>query len=124
MILLMFVIGLLLIIGISRYNESEKLFWTLLVSFVGSFAAATAVCKYVENKKTNEIQVASHAPTQVLYSGSHRCCVLADPSITVTNEEKSSVPVSKDSAEVKLDIVRSRVCAPARDQPTTPFDTS
>lgn len=119
----MFLIGLLLIIGISRYNESEKLFWTLLISFVGTFAVTTAATKIMNQKRTNENTIVSSAPTQVLYYGSHRC-VLADSVITVTDEEKSSAPVSKDSLMTESDLVRSKIGAPARDQPVSFFDTS
>ena len=40
--LLMFVIGLIIIIGIARYNESSKLFWTLLISFLSGIAVSGA----------------------------------------------------------------------------------
>lgn len=124
MTLLTFIIGLLIILGIARYNESDKLFWMLFVSYVGGFAATTAVCEYISSKNKDKVEVVSPTPTQVLYGGSHRFCVLADPTNTVTNEEKSSDPVSKDSVKTKQDFVLSKVCAPARDQPTMPFDTS
>ena len=39
--LLMFVIGLIIIIGIARFNESSKLFWTLLISFLSGMAVAS-----------------------------------------------------------------------------------
>lgn len=124
MTLFMFLIGILIILGIARYNESEKLFWTLFVSFTGTFAAATAVSEYMDSKKQDKVEVVSSAPTQVLFGGSRKCYVLADSSKTVTDEEKSSVPVSKDSLIAKPDFILSKSCAPARDQPTTPFDTS
>ncbi len=40
MILLWFILGIALILAIARYNESNKLFWTLLFAFVMGFAGA------------------------------------------------------------------------------------
>lgn len=124
MTLFMFFIGILIILGIARYNESEKLFWTLFISFIGAFTATTAVSKYIDSEKQNNVEVVSPAPTQALFSVSHKYCVLADSSEAAIYEEKSSDPVSKDSLETKLNIILSKVGATARDQPTTPFDTS
>lgn len=39
--LLVFVLGIIVIIGIARYNESNKLFWTLLISFLSGIAVAS-----------------------------------------------------------------------------------
>lgn len=39
--LLVFVLGIIVIIGIARYNESNKLFWTLLISFLSGMAVAS-----------------------------------------------------------------------------------
>lgn len=64
--LLWFFIGILIIFCIGRYNESNKLFWILLISFVGSFAVATIITKvtsYDSNgAKKKEVQVCN--PTQ------------------------------------------------------------
>ena len=124
MILFMFLLGLLIILGIARYNESEKLFWTLFVSYIGSFAATVAVSEYISNKKQNKVEVVSPAPTQAPLSGSRRCFVLADLIEVVTDEEKSSDPVSKDLAETKHNLVLSKVYVNVRGQPIEPFDTS
>ena len=53
MALFWFICGILLICGIARYNESNKLFWTLLVSFVGTFAAASIVIATCNNNTKN-----------------------------------------------------------------------
>ena len=39
--LLIFLLGIIVIIGIARYNESNKLFWTLLISFLSGMAVAS-----------------------------------------------------------------------------------
>lgn len=43
MILLWFILGIVLILGIARYNESNKLFWTLLFCFVMGFAGTKMI---------------------------------------------------------------------------------
>nr|DAJ24125.1 MAG TPA: hypothetical protein [Caudoviricetes sp.] len=63
--LLWFFIGIFIILCIGRYNESNKLFWVLLVSFVGSFAVATVIVKSTSHNsdetKKSTVQV---CPTQ------------------------------------------------------------
>ena len=39
--LLIFLLGIIVIIGIARYNESNKLFWTLLISFLSGMAVGS-----------------------------------------------------------------------------------
>lgn len=124
MTLFWFVIGILAIISISRYNESDKLFWKLFISFLGGFATVVAVSEYISNKQQNKVEVVTNAPTQALDSASHTYCVMPDSSVTVSKEEKSSDPVSKDSAGLKFNLIRSKVAIFGRDQPTKPFDTS
>ena len=41
MILIYFVLGFLLALGIARYNQSNKLFWTLFMSFVLGIAGGS-----------------------------------------------------------------------------------
>ena len=117
-------IGIIIILCISRYNENEKLFWTLLVSFLGTFAAATAVISYVNNSKKNKVEYVSSNPMQVPSSNSHMYCVLAELSDLATYEEKSSEPVGKEFKTNSIDLVLSKVEGGARDQPCSFFDTS
>lgn len=124
MILLWFVIGIIVILCISRYNEDDKLFWKLLVSFVGTFAAATLVYKYIESQKQDKVEYYSPAPTQALYSGSHSVCVLADPSVAVANETLVSDPVSKEYKDCGKNLILSKVYVNVRGQPSEFFDTS
>ena len=54
--LLMFVIGLIIIIGIARFNESSKLFWTLLISFLSGIAVEGAY-SILTTQKNNDNKV-------------------------------------------------------------------
>lgn len=62
MALLWFLLGIAIIFCIGRYNESNKLFWVLLISFIGSFTAATVVYKTVKGNKSHATKV--YCPTQ------------------------------------------------------------
>lgn len=54
MTLFLFILGLFAIFCIGRYNESNKLFWTLLIAFVGGFTAARIA---IESMGTNKAKV-------------------------------------------------------------------
>ena len=60
----MFVIGLIIIIGIARFNESSKLFWTLLISFLSGIAGASIynTCTN-QNKNENKVTLTKSTPT-------------------------------------------------------------
>ena len=97
MALFWFICGILLICGIARYNESNKLFWTLLVSFVGTFAAASIVIATCNNDTKNvETNV---SPTQLYVNASNACeALLADVFYNTTKDMSYDMPdaVSKD----------------------------
>jgi len=54
MALFWFFIGIVIILCIGRYNESNKLFWVLLVSFIGSFTAASIVVSVLRDNQDKE----------------------------------------------------------------------
>lgn len=122
--LILFLLGIVIILCISRYNEDEKLFWKLLISFVGAFAAVTFVQKCIESQKQDKTEYYQSVPTQVLNNGSHSVCVLADPFVIVTDEGKTSDPVSKEYTDTNLGLILSEVCVNTRGQPCEYFDTS
>lgn len=93
--LLWFFLGILIILCIGRYNESNKLFWVLLVSFVGSFAVATVVVKSSHNSKETKQRVTQVCPTQAPNNASG-IIPLADAMLGSTISEELK-PVSKDS---------------------------
>ena len=93
--LLWFFLGILIILCIGRYNESNKLFWVLLVSFVGSFAVATVVVKSSHSSKETKQRVTQVCPTQAPNNASG-IIPLADAMLGSTISEELE-PVSKDS---------------------------
>lgn len=93
--LLWFFLGILIILCIGRYNESNKLFWVLLVSFVGSFAIATVVVKSSHNSKETKQRVTQVCPTQAPNNASG-IIPLADAMLGSTISEELK-PVGKDS---------------------------
>lgn len=112
-----FILGLIIIIGVSRYNEDDKLFWKLLVAFVGSFAAVSVASHLVNADKQDKVVVIEKAPTQALESMSCNYCTLADISLTATKREKSPKPVGKDSLINQNSLILSEVHATMRGQP-------
>ena len=96
MALFWFICGILLICGIARYNESNKLFWTLLVSFVGTFAAASIVIATCNND-TKNVQT-NVSPTQLYVSTQPSSCFAMDVTYDTTYDVLPSTPVtvSKD----------------------------
>ena len=68
MALFLFLLGILLIFGIGRYNESNKLFWVLLLSFIGSYTAASIALNYKHDTKKNKEIITQVSPTQGLYT--------------------------------------------------------
>ena len=126
MTLFWFLFGTAFCIAVSRYNESDQLFWKLFISFIGAFTAATVVKTAMENEKQDKIIMVDSAPTQVLESMPYNTCTLADILLLAPMREKSPKPVSKDSTIDQSDSILSKVFVSARGQPTvfTYFDTS
>lgn len=95
MALLWFILGVLLICCIARYNESNKLFWTLFASFVGFYAAASiaiACC----NSEPNKEDLTQVCPTQ-LYTNTSSVQLLADDvCFTTYDVQCTSVAAGKD----------------------------
>lgn len=118
MTLCAFVATVLAIIGIARYNESEKLFWQLFIAFCGSYAAATAVYNFVDDKKDDKVVVIDKVPTQVLSDVPTFNGLVTGMSFSASKRSKSAKPVSKDSLISQTNIIVSKVHARMRGQPT------
>jgi hypothetical protein len=116
MTLLAFVATIAAIVGIARYNESDKLFWQLLIAFVGSYAAASVVYNIAEDKKQDNVVMINEAPTQVLGTIPSLDEILAGNEFSATKREKSPKPVGKDSL-VSQTVILSKVHASPRGQP-------
>ena len=117
MTLLAFISIIGVITAIARYNESEKLFWSLLVSFVGAYAAVNVAVNMLNDKKEDKVVMIEKAPMQVLESVPLLTGVLADTSLLVTMREKSPKPASKDMLFNLSNNVLSEVHRKARGQP-------
>lgn len=124
MILFWFLLGIALILAISRYNESDKLFWTLFISFIGAFGATTAVVKYLDSKERDKVEYVTSAPTQALYAGSHTYCVLADSSVSAIREDSTSKSAGKEMLDSTTSFISSKVSGGSRDQPVEYIDDS
>ena len=117
MTLLAFISIIGVITAIARYNESEKLFWSLLVSFVGAYAAVNVAVNLLNDKKEDKVVMIEKSPMQVLESVPLLTGVLADTSLLVTMREKSPKPAGKDMLFNQDNVIMSEVHRKARGQP-------
>ena len=115
---ILFLIGLFAIIGIARYNEDDNLFWKLLVSFVGAYAAATFVYHMTEDKKQDKVVMIENAPMQVLSDVPTLDGLVTGMLFSASKREKSPKPAGKDSLFSQSNIILSKVHASPRGQPT------
>lgn len=81
--LLWFLLGIILIFGISRYLESNKLFWILLISFVGSYTLASITAKSILRKKEVSKSTVMVSPTQASTGTSDLYLLANDPAIDI-----------------------------------------
>ena len=66
MTLALFLLGLLIIFGIARYNESNKLFWTLSIAYILGFACTKMVYDSFSTEEQSEKSLNQAYPTQGL----------------------------------------------------------
>ena len=123
--LFLFSLIVLIVGAIARYNESNKLFWTLLTPFVVAFAVTKMIQKD-SSPKQDETVTLQVSPTQsaVLTSDAFMY-LLAGDSVSETKKE-TSPSVGKDTIPVENDtIIRSKATSKIRDQSKSSFfDTS
>ena len=94
MTLFLFLLGLAIIIGIARYNESNKLFWALLTCYTLCFAGAKLVIDSMsENKSKNAFEQVQ--PTQGLMAASGSFQFLVTDNTSSATTKVTSKPVSK-----------------------------
>lgn len=92
----LFLIGIISIVLIARYNEDDRLFWKLLLSFVFAFTATTIGCKMFGWKnKDMEHPTEQVYPTQASPETLNFYSFSASELITIT-DVTDPVPVSKD----------------------------
>jgi len=117
MILLWFMLGIALAFGIARYNESNRLFWQLLLALVIGFTG-TIVYKRTFGKEQSNVNLTQVCPTQ-------ECVNVASVRLFQTTYNSTPVkvtasnPVSQDyTPELReTHITLSEVYGGARDQP-------
>lgn len=111
------ILGIGLIYLLARYNESNGLFWKLLISFLIGFAACDIVLH--STAKHDEDQLTQVCPTQVSVDDSgYAVSPLAELFSQMATDESSN-PVSKDYTpnEREFDSPSSEVYGLARGQP-------
>lgn len=110
MILLMFLLGIALIFGISRYNESNKLFWVLTTAFVLGFTGST-IYSSMTSKKQSKVELKQAQPTQGLAvtPGSLMYLVASDSLTTPVKETSSPVSQAFVPATIERNITLSKV---------------
>ena len=120
MILLWFFIGILIILGIARYNESSKLFWTLLISYVMGFAGTKMVYDITSSDEQSNVNL-----TQV-YSTQAKSTTLNTAMYSITNVTSNDEvmvtafkPVSQNTlfASNENYVILSEIFGRTRDQP-------
>lgn len=113
MALFWFICGILLILGIARYNESNKLFWILLVSFIGAFTAASIV-ESALNKQKKEFMKMSANSAQ-LYTNTYNAFTnVKDDVFGNTEEIIFSEPTIAEFAKATIFNTSSAVCSSFR----------
>ena len=130
MVLLWFILGILLIFAVARYNESNMLFWTLLFSLTIGFAGAKMVLDInhgneqesnISNVQVNPTQVSTTSPSAILY------CVMEEL-VESNNVVTAQKPVGQGTMPVvnETDVILSEIFGRTRDQPQIikPFNTS
>lgn len=94
MTLFMFIAGLLLILGIARYNQSNKLFWTLFVAYTLGFAGTKLVYDSFHEKEHSEQSLNQAYPTQGLLAMDNAFVCIGDD-ISYTTTKTMSNPVGQ-----------------------------
>jgi hypothetical protein len=90
----LFVLGLVIIFAVSRYNESNKLFWSLLVCYLLAFTASTLYNSYGDEKEGSNVELTQAYPTQGLPIMSETAFLVAGSDLATTGD-MSPKPVSQ-----------------------------
>ena len=120
MILLWFALGIALAFGIARYNQSNKLFWTLLLSFTLGFATTKMLLDVSSSKKVDNDNLTQVCSTQVSSSVLSQVAFYAKTDLN--NGDKlvtAQVPVGQSviPAHYKEVVSASMILGRSRDQP-------
>ena len=94
MTLLLFIAGLALILGIAKYNASNKLFWILLVSYLFGFVGVKLIHDAFGEKKQSTVSLNQAYPTQGL-TMMQNAIAFTDVIFSTTLKEETSKPVGQ-----------------------------
>ena len=120
MILLWFILGIALIFGIARYNESNKLFWTLLFSFVMGFTGTKMMFDIHRSNEQSNVNLTQVYSTQVPVAKlSTNTCYITSIAPQEGNVVTAHQPVSQSvmPALSEKNVISSEVFGRTRDQP-------
>lgn len=94
MTLLWFIVGLALILGIAKYNASNKLFWILLVSYLFGFVGVKLIYDAFGEKKQSTVSLNQAYPTQGL-TMMQNAIAFTDVIFSTTLKKETSKPVGQ-----------------------------
>lgn len=121
---LWFLLGVALIFIIARYNESNKLFWILFLSFIMGFAGAKMLLDSTSSDEQSNGNLTQVCPTQVPFDGIATTLFITSANLAASKVTDSN-PVSQETPEqCETDITLSKVFGKTRDQPSNYFNTS
>lgn len=120
MTILWFILGIALIFGIARYNESNKLFWTLLFAFVMGFAGTKMVLNdHHGDEQSNDgftKVYPTYGSTTILSTSMYYIASnLSKANKVVTAQQHASQGLTPSLCEIN--ITSSEVSRRTRDQP-------
>lgn len=95
MTLTLFILGLLLILGIARYNESNKLFWTLSIAYILGFACTKMVYDSFSTNEQSEQSLNQAYPTQGLLPTANAFMLFNNADSYTTDVKVTSKPVGQ-----------------------------
>lgn len=95
MTLALFAFAILLALGIARYNESNKLFWTLLTCFILGIACTKVVYDTFSDEEQSEQSLDQAYPTQGLLTTANTFMLFTNTDSYTTDVKVTSKPVSQ-----------------------------
>lgn len=120
MILLWFFVGILIIFAIARYNESNKLFWLFLLSYVMGFAGTKMVYDTFSGDKQSNDNLVQVSSTQVMSTALNTATYfITDNKVDNNTMVTAFKPVSQGISPTmhEIDVTLSEVFGRTRDQP-------
>lgn len=97
MTLLLFLIAVFAIICIARYNEDDRLFWKLFVSFTAAFVLTSVAIRTIDSKQNKKSCIEQVCPTQSSNSALDQVSLFQNAlNSTTLMDMTGPVAVSKD----------------------------